>query len=104
MGAKCGAGTVFLPVHLSSPPVLMGFVLPYLNISVKYLFVILSVFFDHCVVSPSLICDFLITHLVSFGHCIVSPSLICDFFITPLVTFGHCVVSPSFNDQKIPKG
>jgi hypothetical protein len=30
--------------------------------------------------------------LVSFGHCIVSPSLIYDFLITPLVSFGHCIV------------
>jgi hypothetical protein len=49
--------------------------------------------FGHCIVSPSLICTFLITPWVSFGHWIVSPSLICTFLIIPLVSFDHCIAS-----------
>ena len=101
------------PVHLSSPSVLVLFVLLYLNISMSiclsfcpfslcdlflfdlrlldYPFVI----FFYCIVKSSLICGFLVTPLVSLGRYIVSPLLICTFLITSLVSFGHCIASSS---------
>ena len=98
-----------LPEHLGSSPIFSEFVLfdllVFCVMFCRSLFVLLSFFFDHCMVYPSLTIVWYILlwplyGISFFDHCIVYPSLTIVWYILlwPLYGisfFDHCMVYPS---------